>query len=165
VAIGQCVWTVAAGLGHAGVLRASEPAFLAIKSAGAAYLIYLGARSLLAARSRAGHESGTGRPALLVSPVRALRQGLVSDLGNPKMAAFFISLLPQFTGSGPASLATFMAFGFLFSVLTFSWLAAYSFAVARARTFIDRPRIRRALDAITGCVLVGLGVRVAAERA
>jgi threonine/homoserine/homoserine lactone efflux protein len=163
VAIGQCVWTVAAGVGLAGLLRASEPAFLALKAAGAAYLIFLGARSLWAARS--GHDAGTSRQALVVGPVRALKQGFINDLGNPKMAAFFISLLPQFAGAGHAGLAAFLALGFLFSLLTFTWLAAYSFAVARARNFLDRPRIRRALDALTGCVLIGLGVRVAAERA
>jgi threonine/homoserine/homoserine lactone efflux protein len=163
VVIGQCVWTVAAGLGLAGLLRASEPAFLALKTVGAAYLIFLGARSLWAARSQHGHDSGTSRPALQIGPVRSLRQGLINDLGNPKMAAFFISLLPQFAGAG--HLAAFLGFGFLFALLTFTWLAAYSFAVARARNFLDRPRIRRALDALTGCVLIALGVRVAAERA
>jgi len=104
VAIGQGVWTVAASFGLTGLLRASAPAFLALKAVGAAYLIFLG------------------------------------------------------------SLVAFLGFGFLFCLLTFGWLTVYSLVVARARTLFDRPRIRRSLDALTGCVLIGLGVRLAAEQ-
>jgi threonine/homoserine/homoserine lactone efflux protein len=163
VGIGNCAWTVAAGLGLAGVLRASEPAFLAIKAVGAAYLILLGIQSLRAARARHGaadndatvDQAKPGR-------VRALRQGLLNDLGNPKIGGFFIGLLPQFAGRG--SLAGFLGFGFLFCLLTFGWLTAYSLVVARARKLLDRPRIRRSLDALTGSVLIGLGIRIAAEQ-
>lgn len=163
VAIGQCVWTVAASLGLAGLLRASEPAFLSLKLAGAAYLIFLGVQSLRAARARRGQQA-TAHPLPELRPVRALRQGLLNDLGNPKMAGFFIGLLPQFAGTGHASLPAFLGFGWLFCLLTFCWLTVYSLVVARARTLFDRPRIRRSLDALTGCVLIGLGVRLAAEQ-
>jgi threonine/homoserine/homoserine lactone efflux protein len=165
VAIGQCVWTVAASLGLAGLLRASAPAFLALKVAGAVYLVFLGVQSLRAARARRGQD--TVAAAGLVQglrPVRALRQGLLNDLGNPKMAGFFIGLLPQFAGTGHRSLVAFFGFGFLFCLLTFGWLTVYSLLVARARTLFDRPRIRRSLDALTGCVLIGLGIRLAADQ-
>ena len=97
-------------------------------------------------------------------PFRALRQGLLNDLGNPKMAGFFVGLLPQFAGTGRGSLVAFLGFGFLFCLLTFGWLTVYSLVVARARGLFDRPRIRRGLDALTGCVLIGLGIRLAAEQ-
>jgi threonine/homoserine/homoserine lactone efflux protein len=145
-------------------VRASEPAFLAIKVAGAAYLILLGIQSLRAARAHHGtadNDAGTtnqSRPGRL----RALRQGVRNDLGNPKMAGFFIGLLPQFAGRG--SLAGFLGFGFLFCLLTFGWLTAYSVVVARARKLLDRPRVRRSLDALTATVLIGLGIRLAAEQ-
>ena len=89
----------------------------------------------------------------------ALRQGLVSNLGNPKMAVFFLSLLPQF-GS---SFAALLALGLVFSCLTLVWLAAYGAAVARAGDFLRRSRVRRALDAAMGAVLVALGLRIAGE--
>lgn len=169
VAAGQCAWTLAAGLGLAGLLRASEPAFLAIKAAGAAYLILLGIQSLRAARAHhaaaeteAAAEAAAGAAPARLGRVRAVRQGLLNDLGNPKMAGFFIGLLPQFAGRD--SLAGFLGFGFLFCLLTFGWLSAYSLVVARARNLLDRPRIRRSLDALTGCVLIGLGIRLAAEQ-
>ena len=76
------------------------------------------------------------------------------------MAIFFTSLLPQF-GSSFWSL---LALGLLFCSLTFAWLSAYSFAVARADDLLRRPRIRRPLDALTGTLLVAFGIRLAAER-
>ena len=165
VAIGQCVWTVAASFGLAGLLRASAPAFLALNLAGAAYLVFLGVQSLRAAGARRGHDAASAaRPIQALRPVRALRQGLLNDLGNPKMAGFFFGLLPQFAGTGRGSLLAFLGFGFLFCLLTFGWLTGYSLVVARARTLLDRPRIRRWLDGLTGCVLIGLGIRLAAEQ-
>jgi threonine/homoserine/homoserine lactone efflux protein len=164
VAIGQCVWAVAAGAGLAGLLRASAPAFLAIRAAGAAYLVFLGAHSLRAALARRGGDEALPRPALVIGPAKGIRQGLLSDLGNPKMAGFFVSLLPQFTGAGHGSLVGYLGYGFVFCLLTFGWLTAYSLFAARARNLLGRSRIRRSLDALTGCVLVGLGIRLAAEQ-
>jgi len=168
VAIGQGVWTVAASVGLTGLLRASAPAFLAMKAIGAAYLVFLGIQSLRAAWARRRGEEGDETPPAPATPSlrpgRALRQGLLNDLSNPKMAGFFVGLLPQFAGTGRGSLVAFLGFGFLFCLLTFGWLTVYSVVVARARALFDRPRIRRWLDAVTGCVLIGLGVRLAAEQ-
>jgi threonine/homoserine/homoserine lactone efflux protein len=99
VAAGQLVWTLAAGVGVAGVLIASERAFEVVKIVGALYLIVLGTQSLVSAVRRRRHSSAAACPA---GPrlARALRQGLVNDLANPKMAAFFLSLLPQFVATG-----------------------------------------------------------------
>ena len=156
VALGQAVWTVAAAAGLVAVLRASQPAFTALRLVGAAYLVYLGLQSLLAAaRRRHAHA-----PAARSAPGGSLRQGLLSNLANPKMAVFFTSLLPQFGTALPALLA----FGLLFSALTGLWLAGYAFAAARARGLLQRDRIRRTIDAVTGTVLVALGLRVAAVR-
>ena len=93
----------------------------------------------------------------------ALRQGLVSNLANPKMAAFFTSLLPQFAPSGGGAFAVLLGLGLVFSTFTFLWLALYSVAVARARELLERTGVRRALEALTGVVLVALGLRLAAE--
>ena len=159
VAAGQACWTAAASIGLAALLVASEPVFVALKLAGAAYLVFLGLQALhhaLRPGTRAVEQSNDPS---LAAP-RAFRQGLLSNLGNPKMAIFFTSLLPQF-GSSFASL---LALGLLFCALTFAWLAAYSFAVARAGDLLRRPRIRRSLDAFTGTCLVAFGIRLAAER-
>jgi threonine/homoserine/homoserine lactone efflux protein len=162
VAVGQSCWTLAASAGVAALLSASEPAFTALKLAGAAYLVFLGLQSLR--RSFRPRPPGPGaevkKPAL--RPATAFRQGLVSNLGNPKMAIFFTSLLPQFAGRD-ASFATLFGLGLLFCAITLSWLTAYAAAVARADRLLRRPGVERALEAVTGFVLVGLGLRLAIQ--
>jgi threonine/homoserine/homoserine lactone efflux protein len=161
VAAGQACWTLAASVGIAALLVASEPAFLALKLVGAAYLVYLGAQVLVSALFRRGRYQaprGTHGDRGL-APQAAFRQGLISNLGNPKMAVFFTSLLPQFGGS----FASLLALGLVFCSLTLVWLTAYAVAVARAGDLLRRPRVRRTLDAVTGAVLVALGLRVATE--
>jgi threonine/homoserine/homoserine lactone efflux protein len=154
VALGQAAWTVAAAAGAVALLRASQPAFTALRLAGAAYLVWLGAQAFLAAWR--GRQHGIR---VRAAGDTSLRQGLVSNLANPKMVVFFTSLLPQFG----ESFATLLALGLAFSLLTFLWLSAYGVAVARARRLFERERVRRALDAATGVVLVALGLRLASQ--
>lgn len=164
VSCGQLLWTVAASLGVASVLRASQPAFLALKLAGAAYLLYLGAQSLRAAWIRNARSADDVRTPMRPVRGRAYRQGLLSNLANPKMAAFFVALLPQFVPAGAghaAALAAFLGLGLLFCSMTFGWLFAYSVLIAKGRRLVERPRVRRILDAVAGCTLMGLGVRLA----
>ena len=165
VSIGLAVWTLTASAGIAALLVASEPAFMAVKLAGAAYLVFLGGQSLWhAVRGGGAAHTSDGRAPRGLTPSTALRQGIVNDLGNPKIAVFFTTLLPQFAPSHGPAFATLLAFGLVFCVMTFVWLVLYSVVVARAGDALRRPRIRRALDAIMGAALVAFGVRVAAER-
>jgi threonine/homoserine/homoserine lactone efflux protein len=158
VSSGQATWTLACAVGLSALLAASEPAFLAVRIVGAAYLVLLGLQALAAAARgrRRELEAPRARP---LEPRRAFRQGLLSNLGNPKMAAFFPSLLPQFGHSFSALLAL----GFLFSLMTLVWLTAYAVAVARAGDLFSRSWAKRAIEAITGAVLVALGLRLATE--
>jgi threonine/homoserine/homoserine lactone efflux protein len=164
VALGQAAWTVATAAGIASLVAASRPAFVALQLAGAVYLVLLGlqtlARALLGGRRTLDLDPGAR-----ATPREALRQGLLSNLANPKMAAFFTSLLPQFAAAGALAFPTLLALGLLFSLLTFSWLCLYSLAVARARHVLLRDRVRRLLEAVTGAVLVALGLRIATQRA
>lgn len=98
--------------------------------AGAAYLIYLGAQSLAAALTRRRH-GHTFRSVPAFTPPRALRRSLLSNLGNPKMAVFFASLLPQFAPESDASFADLLALGLVFCAMTFAWLALYAAAISR----------------------------------
>lgn len=159
VATGQATWTIATSAGLAVVLMASAPLFLAVRLAGAAYLIYLGGRSLLAA---ARDREAAGGRSLPPAARTAFVQGFLSNLSNGKMIAFFISLLPPFAGSHP-SLVLLLALGFNFCLLTLAWLTGYAFAVERMGRWFRRSGVRRAIDGLLGAVLVGLGVRVSAE--
>src|SRR5215211_2881393 len=146
------------------------------QAAGAAYLVLLGVRALRdAVRPRVAPGPRIARPgvdpavpadrmsAASSKPSAAFRQGLLSDLGNPKMAVFFTSLLPQFAPRGGGFLAM-SGLGLLFCLLTFAWLALYASVVARASDLLRRPRVKRTLDALMGTALVGLGVRIAGQQ-
>jgi len=161
VTLGILVWVVAASAGVVALLRASEPVFQALKLAGAAYLAYLGVVSLRAAVAGRPHERKVRGPAPL-RPRRAFRQGLLSNLGNPKIAVFFASLLPQFVPGGSGAFAVSLALGLLFAVMGLSWLTMYAFAVAKLGDVLSGP-VRRVLDAVTGVILVALGLRLATE--
>jgi RhtB (resistance to homoserine/threonine) family protein len=157
VAIGLAVWTLAAALGIAALLRASEVGFTALKLIGAAYLIWIGVQML-----RTRIPTGAVQPRR--SAQTSLRQGLISDLGNPKIAVFFTSFLPQFVGSHSPAFASLLALGLIFCVLTLAWLIVYATLVGEGAAVLRRPRVRRALDRFTGVVLIGFGVRLALER-
>lgn len=166
ISCGQTVWAIATSLGIVALLIASEPLFLAVKYAGAAYLVWLGVQALREAFRPSVQGAAvqvTGSPQRL-RPLAAFRQGMISDLGNPKMAVFFASLLPQFVPAGGATFLGLLFLGVVFAVMTFSWLALYAVFVAKAGDFLRRPRIRRSIEGITGTLLVALGLRIAAEQ-
>jgi RhtB (resistance to homoserine/threonine) family protein len=163
VSLGLTIWTLATGVGVAALLRASEPAFVALKVAGAVYLCWLGLqaiRSALRKPSSAGGGHVVRRP---IAPRVAFRQGLLTNLGNPKIAVFFTSFLPQFTPAQEASFGSLVLLGVLFCLVGLTWLTVYVLAIARVGDFLRRPRPRRVLDFVTGTVLVGFGIRLATE--
>jgi threonine/homoserine/homoserine lactone efflux protein len=160
VATGQALWTLLASLGLAALLVASEPVFVALRTAGALYLVALGVHSLAAAWR---HVTPMHVQSRRLRPTTAYRRGLLSNLGNPKMALFFTSLLPQFAPHR-ASFLQLAALGLLFCVTTLAWLSCYAVVVTRLGDILRRSRVRRAVDTVTGSVLVAFGLRVATER-
>jgi threonine/homoserine/homoserine lactone efflux protein len=158
VAAGQTIWALATSAGLVALLVASEPVFDAVKWLGAAYLVWLGAHSIWVAwRGRAVPVAGGGGSTRL-SQAAAFREGLLSDLGNPKMAVFFSSLLPQFSDASFGSLASL---GLVFSAMTLAWLLAYAVAISLAGDFVRSRAIWRAVEAVTGAALVALGLKLA----
>jgi threonine/homoserine/homoserine lactone efflux protein len=160
VNVGIFFWTIAAALGLAALIAASAAAFTVIKLAGAVYLIYLGVQALRASRHRSA-AAPTARAAL--GRRAALRQGLTSNLLNPKIAVFFTSLLPQFVDARHATPQDLMLLGALFNCIGVVWLLAYAALAARGRDLLGRPPVKRAVDRLSGIVLIGLGMRIALE--
>jgi len=156
VSAGQAVWTIATAAGLALVVTQAGPLFLVIRIAGAAYLIYLGVR-LLITRPR---QDEPGDRLRRRGP--AFAQGLLSNLTNAKMVAFFVSLLPPFAGPH-ATFLVLIALGLNFCVLTLAWLTAYAIAVERLGRVLGATRIRTIVDRVAGTVLVALGIRVGAD--
>lgn len=165
VVTGLATWTVATSAGLAALLVASQPLFLAVRLAGAAYLVFLGLRALHAALfARSDPELAQGAPGGRLRRLVAYRQGLFSNLGNPKIVVFFLSLLPQFVSRGQTSFLGLLLLGAIFCSITLTWLTLYAVVVARIGDVLRRDRIRRAIEATTGLVLVGLGLRLATDR-
>jgi threonine/homoserine/homoserine lactone efflux protein len=164
VVTGLLVWTIAAALGVAAVVHASATAFTVMKLVGAAYLIWLGIQALRAAGHRNGALADAAGGGRRLDVLRGFRQGLINDLANPKIAAFFTSLLPQFIASGHSVLAPFLLLGALFAAITLAWLVAFALMASKAGGLLTRPRVKAGLDRLTGVVLIGLGLRLATER-
>jgi threonine/homoserine/homoserine lactone efflux protein len=159
---GCLVWAVVSAAGVAAVLAASKTAYDALRLAGAAYLVWLGVQSLLAARRGDYRDAGDE-----LSPARrtsAFRQGLLTNLFNPKIAIFYSTFLPQFIGPGDPALLLSILLASVHIGFGLVWLTAYAWLLDRAVNAFRSSRVRRALDVLTGTVLVALGLRLAAER-
>jgi RhtB (resistance to homoserine/threonine) family protein len=161
---GLSVWVLASALGVASVVRASDVAFTALKVIGAAYLTWLGIQALRAA-GRGGSHATLGRGDRSTLSARGgFRQGLLSDLANPKIGAFFTSVLPQFITPGHSVFVPFLLMGGLFVLMTLAYLFMYVLVAARASVLLRRPRVSAAIDRLSGMILIGFGVRLALER-
>jgi threonine/homoserine/homoserine lactone efflux protein len=162
IGAGSVAWVAASLLGVAVLIQTSATAFTVFKVAGGVYLGYLGLRSLLSrAAADAAAAGDAGRPVL--SDRAAFRQGLLGNLLNPKAAAIFITLLPQFINPGDSPLRLVLML-VAYEAILIPWLAAYGHLVSRAGRSRFGTRVREWLRRVTGVVLIGLGVRLAFER-
>lgn len=161
ITVGLLIWTAASVIGLVAVLAASAVAFTVVKLAGAVYLVYLGVRTLLSLRDRADDEDAvSSRTRAQGSP---FRQGLLTNLLNPKIAVLFTSLIPQFVEAGPSATMQSLVLAAIFVSLGLVWLVTYALLATAFADALRRPTFRRAMSAITGVVLIGLGVRLATE--
>jgi len=165
-ALGICsgciVHTLAAAAGLSAILATSATAFAVVKLAGAAYLVYLGVRFVLArdpaVLPTASAASDAGK---------AFRQGVVTNVLNPKVALFFLAFLPQFIDhESPAKIAAFVALGLTFVATGTAWCLFLALAAASVRRFFaGHPKAYVRLSQAAGALFVVLGIRLAvAER-
>ncbi len=164
VCSGVLVWGALSALGVAAVVTASADAYAALRLAGAAYLVLLGIRALLTARRLA---TGNATPVdHETSRVRdgGFRQGLVTNLLNPKVGIFYAAVLPQFVSHRDSVLLVSLLFAALHALMGMVWYSFSAVVLCRGRRLFARPRARAALELSTAAVLIGLGLRVATER-
>ena len=162
IALALIVWVAATAVGLSALLRTSGEVLLALKIVGAAYLAYLGIKTLLESRTRPG-DLLAGTPA--AAPAHAVfRQGFLSAISNPKLGVFFVTFLPQFVLPGQQVLARLLVLGVTFAVIGWLWMNVYGLFVTRLREVITAPRVRQWMQRITGVVLLGFGARLALER-
>ncbi len=160
ITVGLLIWTAASVIGLVAVLAASAVAFTIVKLAGAVYLVYLGVRTLLSLHGASADDDAESAARAHGSP---FRQGLFTNLLNPKIAVLFTSLIPQFVEPGPSATFQSLLLASIFVSLGLVWLVTYALLATAFADALRRPTFKRALSAITGVVLIGLGVRLATE--
>ncbi|GIE94803.1 hypothetical protein Ari01nite_22680 [Paractinoplanes rishiriensis] len=161
VATGIFGWALAAAVGLVAAMTAVPGLLTVIRYAGAGYLAYLGVRALLAAR----HRDETAEVALGEHGTawQAFRDGLWCNLLNPKAAVFFVALLPQFLPQHPRAVDTLVLASIAVGI-TLLWFCTVANLIAAMRRLFARPAARRAVHAVTGAALLGLGARLAFAR-
>jgi len=162
--LGLYLWALAAAAGFAALVAASEAAYWALKIVGACVLVYLGIRAWLAAwRERKSGANSVAAVAEDRGPgaVKAFGEGLIVQLANPKAAVFMIAFYPQFVPSDQPLFATTALLALLQVAIELCFYFTLAAFVARAGAWFRRSTVRRRLEAVSGTVLVGLGLRVA----
>jgi threonine/homoserine/homoserine lactone efflux protein len=160
---GCIVWGAASSLGVAALLAASAQLYEALKLAGAAYLVFLGVLAFRAALR--GHAADEGPGALSRTRAGAYRQGLLTNLLNPKVGVFYATFLPQFIAPGQPVFATSVALACIHAGMGLVWLTVYGYGASRLADVMSRGRVRQGIEAATGTVLVAFGLRLAADNA
>jgi threonine/homoserine/homoserine lactone efflux protein len=165
ISCGVLTWGAAAAVGVSALLAASQLAYDIVRLLGAAYLLYLGARMLIRA-VRGGSTLAVGSAAAeQPGTFRTWLTGYTTNLLNPKIGVFYVAALPQFLVPGVSPLAMGLLLAGVHVALGTVWLGLLIVAASAAARWLRRASVARAIDAVTGVVLVGLGIRTALERA
>lgn len=162
---GLFVHAVISAVGISLILLQTAWAFSALKLCGAAYLVWLGLsnwRSVVHPQRLpfAAATAGDCRP---FKPLRSLQEGFLSNVLNPKTAVFYMAFLPHFIDPAYSALGQSLFLAGLHFMIAMLWQSALALAVNQARLWLQRPRVNRLFGAATGAILVGLGLRLAAD--
>ena len=162
VAAGILVHVTAAAVGLSALIAASATAFALVKFLGAAYLVYIGVRMILARRK----ENTDAVLALKTAPIafgKVFRQGFITNALNPKVALFFLAFLPQFIDSeAPSKALAFVFLGLVFNINGTIWIVLVAYLTARATTMMrGAKRFQRWLDCTIGALFIAFGVKLA----
>jgi threonine/homoserine/homoserine lactone efflux protein len=156
---GLYLWALAAAAGFAALVAASTAAYIVLKVVGAGVLIWLGVKAWRAALK--GQVELGEADATTASWWRRFGDGLVVQLANPKAAVFMLAFYPQFVPADRPLFVTTAGLALLQVLLETVLYLSFAYGVGRAGAFFRRNEIRRRVEAVTGTVLVGLGLRVA----
>jgi threonine/homoserine/homoserine lactone efflux protein len=162
-AIGILCHATLAGLGLAALVMRSSEAFAVVKLAGAGYLVVLGVLTVIRARRRPrdGVESAPAARRLPWQVRGDFTGGLLGSVLNPKAAAVYLTLAPQFLSTGHRVFAQMLVLAVAHIVVAVGWLLSWTLVVSAARATVRSRRFRALLEQLTGLVLVTMGVRTA----
>lgn len=159
IAVANLLQATLVALGVGALIMSSQPLFQTLRWAGVVYLCYLGVQALRGAWH--GNYETVESAETAERGLRRWRQGFLSNITNPKILAFYLSVLPQFLDPGSTTTLDALLLGYTVAVLGTAWLLLLLAFVHKARVWLRKRRVRRALDTTTGTVLVGFGATLA----
>ena len=155
------IHTTFAIVGLSAIIVQSAQLFMIIKFVGAMYLIYLGVKTFIAMTKKKDQDS---IEKLTPSKSSNYFQGFLTNLLNPKVAVFFLTFLPQFVANANEPIIPFLILGITYTVLTLVWFIFYITLLSQIRAFMNKPTTQKWMEGITGAVLVGFGIQLAAGK-
>jgi threonine/homoserine/homoserine lactone efflux protein len=164
IGVGCLVWGAAVALGLGALLAASELAFTGLKWAGAAYLVWLGVGLIRKPRAALALPATRDETSAHEGARAWLRRGLFTNLLNPKVGVFYVTLLPQFVPGGVHVAGYTFLLAALHVVLSLFWAVALIAASVPLGRTLSRPSVVKGLDRLTGCVFILFGARLAVAR-
>ncbi|MED4015697.1 LysE family translocator [Sutcliffiella cohnii] len=162
ITTGSLVHTLAAAFGLSALLMQSAVAFEIVKYVGAIYLIYLGLSSFITRRKKNVTNSDIYNDDEVKKS--AFKQGLLSNVLNPKVAMFFLTFLPQFVKTGENATQQLIIMGVIYTLLSISWFFIYVFFINFLRDWLMSPKVKIMMDRATGLVLIGFGLKLAFDK-
>nr|WP_315364022.1 LysE family translocator [Cytobacillus firmus] len=162
ITAGSLVHTFAAAFGLSAILMQSAAAFEIIKYAGAVYLIYLGLSSFISLKRKKNSDIETEVKSDMKKS--AFKQGLLSNVLNPKVAMFFLTFLPQFVKAGENAQQQLIIMGIIYTLLSIFWFFLYVYFINYMREWLMSPKVQRVMDKATGAVLIGFGLKLALDK-
>lgn len=158
IATGCLAWGLAVALGLGVLLAASRAAYTALKWAGAAYLVWLGVNLVLRPRARFDLSAPAARGG------NWWARGLLTNLLNPKVGAFYVSFLPQFVPAGAPTAPFILLLAAIHVFMGLAWCGGLILATTPLQRWLERAAVVRWLDRLTSAVFIGFGARLALER-
>lgn len=157
IASGVLVWGVAAAVGISALLLMSETAFLIVKYAGAAYLVYMGIQLFRYSK----HHSEAQVEVKPQSLTRSFFKGMTTNILNPKVGVFYMAVLPQFIWAGAPTWFAGIMLALVHVTEGMIWLSIIIYATSFARKFLSQPKTKMWIDRIAGSALIGFGIKTA----
>jgi RhtB (resistance to homoserine/threonine) family protein len=154
IGLGCLIWGAASALGVSVIFAQSAIAFVVLKYVGGAYLVYLGVRALTSTTNGA-------KDAKVTKKTNPFAQGLFTNLLNPKVAVFYVTFLPQFVAPDRSVLSQSVFLAATHVVMGLIWLTVYARFIDRMAAVLLTDRVKRRIEAVTGAVLMALGIRLA----
>ncbi|GEL78635.1 LysE family translocator [Tenuibacillus multivorans] len=168
-ALGICcallIHTSAAVLGLSAIIVKSALLFSIIKYVGAAYLIYLGVKTLWSLKKKDVATSNEMNTKGKFVNTSCFKHGFLTNLLNPKVAVLFLTFFPQFIDAGSHSFSPFLIMGATYTVMTAVWFFLYVYLINYISAIMKKPKTQNIIEGITGTILIGFGIKLFFEKA